>query len=227
MILADTPVTRRRRRFLAALAAAGAFALAAAPGEARADDVSPTGKGIAGGILLGAETVVIVESIAGVRADWAYWVFGGVGAVGGGIGGYFVEQSGVDSHVPVYMLAGGMALIIPAVVLTLNATRFRPSENAVEDNAPRNVPAANPGRAGGHAVDPNGGGGATTSPPPAPTSPPPAPPPQSLLDMHRGTMRVGLPFPEMRPMFTPQQQKELGVKQQVTEVRMPLVKVVF
>ena len=31
------------------------------------------------------------------------------------------------------MLAGGLALVIPAVVLSLDATRFRPEEGATEE----------------------------------------------------------------------------------------------
>jgi hypothetical protein len=73
--------------------------------------------------LLGAEVVTIIESIAGVRPGWAYAVGAIVGAGGGGVGGYFVEQGSTDGKVPMYMLAGGLALIIPSVVLTLNATR--------------------------------------------------------------------------------------------------------
>ena len=68
-------------------------------GTAQADEVSPTGKGIAGGALLGAEAVMLVEAAFKVKKKWAYAVGGGVGAIGGGVGGYFVEQNG-DAKLP-------------------------------------------------------------------------------------------------------------------------------
>src|SRR2546421_6986453 len=145
----------------------GAATVAAPLRDARADNVSPTGKGITGGALLGAEVVTIVESLVGVRAGWAYGVGALVGAGGGGVGGYFVEKGSTDGKAPTYMLAGGLALIIPAVVLVLNATRYVPAEGAVEDNAPT-APAAEPGVPGGSV---------TGEPPDVATPPPPAPPP--------------------------------------------------
>jgi hypothetical protein len=185
---------QRQYRRSAAVAAAlagltlGTVMTAHAP-DARADEVSPSGKGIVGGALLGGEVVTIVEAIAGVRSTAAYLVGGGLGAVGGGVGGYFIEQGSSDGRVPVYMLAGGLALIIPAVVLTLNATRYMPDEQATEDKAPTNTgPEANPGASGGTSVQlgPNSSGAGattggsvntTTSPtPPAPTTPPPTTP---------------------------------------------------
>src|ERR1051326_3827956 len=55
---------------------------------------SPAGKGIIGGALLGAESVMLVEAAAEVKPAWAYAVGGGLGAIGGGIGGYFTQQIG-------------------------------------------------------------------------------------------------------------------------------------
>jgi MFS family permease len=206
--------------------------------DARADEVSPKGKGIVGGALLGAEVVTITESIIGVKDGLYYAIGGGLGAVGGGIGGYFVEQNSSDGRVPMYMLAGGMALVIPAVVLMLNATRYKPSEEATEDKAPTG-PAANPGQPGGSSVlgtepaappptPPPSGGGATT-PPPGGTTPPP-PPPQSLLDVRltpqAGTLRFGVPVPEVRQLYSIREQKELGVPQGAM-LKMPVVHVTF
>ena len=173
--------SRRFRREAAALTAVafGAATLMAHAPEARADEVSPTGKGIVGGALLGGEVVMITESLFRVENGWAYVIGGGLGAVGGGIGGYFVEQGSIDGRAPIYMLAGGLALIIPTLVLTLNATRYHPTEGASEDRAPTNGPAADPGKAGGSVIV--GPSAAPASPAPAVASPPAAP--QSLLDI--------------------------------------------
>ncbi|MDP9152428.1 MAG: hypothetical protein M3O36_21085, partial [Myxococcota bacterium] len=165
-----------RPTVLATAALFGASALLAPLRDARADNVSPTGKGITGGALLGAEVVTITESLVGVRRGWAYAVGAVVGAAGGGVGGYFVEHGNTDGKAPTYMLAGGLALVIPAVVLVLNATRYVPDEKSTEDNSPQ-------GGQGGPAAEPGvPGAGVTTGapdanpPPPAATpSPPPAP----------------------------------------------------
>ncbi len=102
-----------------------------------------------------------------------------------------------------YLLAGGLALIIPAVVLTLNATRYVP-EGTGEDNAPTG-PAAEPGIPGGSV----GGSAPAAAPAPVPAAPPaapavstPAPPPQSMIDLSPKMLRIGVPAPEVRPVFT-------------------------
>lgn len=234
---------RRARALCAALTAASLLVCHAKP--AAAEEVSPDGKGIAGGALLGGEIVMLPMALFGVRSGLAYGIGGGLGAAGGGVGGYFIEQSGVDSRVPVYMLAGGLALVIPTLVLTLNATRYRPTEGAREDNAPTNTPDADPGQAGGSIVI--GTEPAPATPPaepapadsssapaeggsqPAPTPPPSegqAPPPQSMLDVHRGTWRVGVPVPEVRQVYSTSEQAKLGVPA-LTELRMPVVRVTF
>jgi hypothetical protein len=219
----------------------GAAALAAPLRDAHADPVSSTGKGIAGGGLLGAEAVTIVEGIANVRAGWAYGVGALAGAAGGAVGGYFVEKGSSDGKAPMFMLAGGLALVIPAIVVTLNATRFLPEEGATEDRAPT-APAAEPGTPGGSVMGEPAGGAPPPAPPPptsapsptppessAPPPPPPstpAPPPQSLLDLHRGSLRIGVPVPDVRPVFTIAEQRQYGMRAE-TELRLPVVHVVF
>src|SRR5262245_22438173 len=86
----------------AAFALAGALTLGGAPREARAQAAEPsavsaTGKGIVGGALLGGEVVMITMAAVGVEKGWPYFVFGGLGAVGGGIGGFFIEDATADT----------------------------------------------------------------------------------------------------------------------------------
>ncbi len=202
---------------------------------ARADEVSPTGKGITGGALLGGEVVTIVEALFHVRPGWAYAVGGGLGAVGGGVGGYFVEKGSSDGQAPVYLLAGGMALIIPALVLSLNATRYQPSEGATEDKPPPGLAPANPGTPGGSAV--TGPGPETmpstpsATPPATPAGTPPAVPgpPLSLIDVDlpgRSGLRMGVPVPQVRQMYSSLEQKTYGLPQRA-EVRMPVFSLTF
>src|SRR3954462_1776640 len=103
------PLGCHEKKLGAAFAAAAfALALGGSPSEARADGpVTATGKGTVGGALLGSEVVCITMGAVGVQRGWPYFVFGGLGAVGGGIGGYFVEQTATPEP-SLYMLAGGM-----------------------------------------------------------------------------------------------------------------------
>ncbi len=237
-----------------------AFALAAfassavclgTPRTAHAEDVSPDVKGIVGGALLGAEVVVFAEALIGVRSGAAYALGAGGGAVAGGVGGYFVEQSVSDGRIPAYMLAGGLVLVIPALVVALDQTRFLPAEGARGDRPTPNMPAADPGTPGGSAVITEQAPAA-----PKPTVPPaaaPAPPATSggagsggtpssatnsrsparastslsLFSVREGSFRVGVPVPEVRPVFTASQKKALGVEGAGSEVRFPLVGVTF
>jgi hypothetical protein len=216
-------------------AAFGTVAMTANMPRAHADEIQGTPKAIVGGAFLGAEVVAIPMAIAGVKAGWAYAVFPALGAVGGGIGGFFMDKAYDDAKTSAYgsafMLAGGMALIIPTIVLMLNATRYHPSAEATEDRAPKNVgPEANPGSTGGGAVIPTSGGD-TKSTTPAPTSsggggnqPPYVP--LSLVDVHEGSLRMGIPVPEVHNAYTMREVKELGVRQS-TELRVPVFKLAF
>ncbi len=236
-----------KRASLASCAVAtGTLALVLLPAHsAQADEVSPTGKGIVGTALLGAEVVTMTEAIIDVRAPWLYAVGAGAGAIGGGIGGYFIEQSSSDGRVPLYLLGGGLALVIPAVVLTLNATRYRATAGAREDKP--TGPPPDPGAAGGTSVigaDPSKATPADTTTPPATTPPattpapaPPAPggggatPPLSLVDVNAVRMRavglrMGLPTLEVRNVFTDKERRQFGMSQ-ISELRVPVVHVTF
>lgn len=201
--------TSLERPLLVASALALLTALVGEP-SARAEEtpVTGTGKGIVGGALLGGEVVTFGLGIAGVEQGWPYLVFGSVGAIGGGIGGFFIEDS-VDAEIPVYMLAGGMALVIPAVVVALDATRYRPPEGTEDEMTPTGAP-------------PQAGITVTTSRLESPS----ALPPLSLVDVRDGSFSVGLPLVSVVPTYTRREVAELGVTQQA-QVRLPLVSAQF
>lgn len=99
--------------------------------------VRPDGKGIIGLGLIGAELGLIIPAIAGIRDEWwPYLVFPLIGAVGGGIGGYFVEQATqpFDAEVDVALMAIGMVLIVPTIVGTLALTAYQPPTEAAESD---------------------------------------------------------------------------------------------
>jgi hypothetical protein len=240
-----TKLNDKKTRGVAALALASVVfgsTMAYAP-SAHAEEVSPTAKGVIGGALLGSELVVITEAIIGVRSPLAYGLGAGLGAVAGGFAGFGVEKSVSDGRVPVVMLAGGVALIVPALVVTLNATSYSGNPDAKEDKAPTNLPPADPGQAGGSPVQgvtpaapaapaaaPAAPGGGTTPAPQAPQAEAPrtAPvaPPTSLVSVSPSQFRLGMPVPEAHNVFSMQERRQLGMAQ-VTEVRLPVVNVTF
>lgn len=222
----------RKISTLAVSVAVCAATLTAAPAPARAEGpVTSTGKGIVGGALLGGEIVMLTMGAIGIESGWPYIVFGGLGAVGGGIGGFFVEDAaGVDAaEAPMYMLAGGMALVIPTLIVTLNATMYKPPGDDKAEPVD-NKPAVEP---------PPAGGSVTVTTSRAPRSAPvkarsgaigqAAPRPHlrvSLVDIHQGQLALGLPAPEVRPVYTKREIADYGQTQR-HEIRVPVFQTSF
>ncbi len=205
-----------------------ALGVASLSSTARADGpASGSGKGIAGGALLGAELVVGVEAIAGVQQQWAYGAGLLVGAAAGGVGGYFIEQS-ADRKVPLYMLAGGVALAIPAAIVALNATAYRPPADYQEDTGPKDEPPADaPKRASeGPRAAPIHLASRTYVPPPTLQAPRRVAIPMSVVALQPEGVRVGVPAIELRPVYTATEQQKYGVTQR-EEVRVPVFRATF
>ncbi len=93
----------------------------ASPGQ---ESIAPGAKGIVGGALLGAELTVGVESLVGLHQTWQYGLGAGLGAVAGGVGGYYVGKASTAAGTG--LLISGIFLAIPATVLMLNGLRYRP-----------------------------------------------------------------------------------------------------
>ncbi len=216
----------RLSRHLAAAAAAVAGAALLLPSIASAqseEPVSARGKGIAGGALLGAEAVMLVEAAFSVQPTWAYVAGGIAGAVGGGVGGYFLEDS-ADPKVSLYLLAGGMALMIPTTVAVLATTTYKPPADYTEDKPPADEPVAEPPEAS----EPSAAPAETT---PSPTSRRSTPrklvlPPPSLLAVRDGGLLLSVPAVEVRDLYSRREVAQLGVRQG-TEVRVPVLDVTF
>jgi hypothetical protein len=159
-------------------------------------DASPTGKGIVGGTLLGAELVMSGEAAFGVQPTWAYVVGGVAGGAAGGVGGYFVEKQD-DARASMLLLAGGMALAIPTVVFVLSATAYQPPASYLQDQAPADEPIAEP-PAPTDAMPPPV---APAAPPAATPAPPPAPAPADAAPAPTG--RRYLPSPRRLSLKLP------------------------
>lgn len=224
---------------LAGLAVVAAIGTTSSSSTA-APEVSSTGKGIAGGALLGGEIGFLTLAAAGTKASWAYYTIPPLLAIGGGVGGYFIESSsGVSPEVPLFMLAGGMALVIPTVVLTLSATTYRPGN---EDSTPSDATPADASAGTGVKVTPvdasgsaGGSGTSTTGTPAGPTKHKPGNTslrtPESsrsfaLVSWDPSAVRVGVPAVAMRPAYTQTEIAKFGLTQR-WEVHAPILNVSF
>jgi len=233
----------RSPRILAALfAASPLLAAPTALAQEGVDRTSPNIKGIAGGALLGAEAVLLVEAALDVEPTWAYIAGGLGGAVAGGVGGYFVEHNTDSGRVPMLMLAGGMLLVIPTTVAVLTATAYEPPAGYVEDRGPMDEPPADP------ALAP-----APLEPAPGPVITPATAPPQgsisrgqspvavstpapkahlsrhrlpSLVEVTDETLALGVPAVQVRDVFSAEELHRYGVAQ-ATEYEVPLLSYTF
>jgi hypothetical protein len=105
---------------------------------AQSAEVAADYKGAVGLGLIGAEVGAVVPALCGLDDLWAFLVFPAVGAAGGAIGGYFAIDRAGHAELSVAMLTAGMALVIPALVVTLAATAYDPGDDeAAEAKAPR------------------------------------------------------------------------------------------
>jgi hypothetical protein len=108
--------------------------------DASAANTTNRGKGVAGGVLLGAETVCLTEAAFGLQPTWLY----GVGALAGAGAGVWVgyHLAGSSSPKPSsFLLAGGIALVIPTLIGIITATHFQPPETYREEQQPEDEPA--------------------------------------------------------------------------------------
>ncbi len=105
-----------------------------AQAQATADDmptpVSADYKGMIGLGLIGAELGFVLPAIAGLHDTWAFIVFPVAGAAAGAVGGYFLlEQGAGEPELAVASLTAGMALLIPAMIITLSETAYEPERS--------------------------------------------------------------------------------------------------
>lgn len=237
----------KTRGFASVLALAGVILTPLAAHAAGVDEASPSGKGIAGGALLGAELVLATEAAFDVEPTWAYIVGGVAGGAAGGVGGYFVEQTD-EPRAPMLMLAGGLAFAIPTVVAVLAATAYEPPASYLQDQAPADEPVAEPpaptdvAPAPAPAAAPPPGTEAAPAPAPAEATPAPAPtgrrhlrstrrlslklPPPALLGFQASRLALGVPNIELRHAYTVSEQVMFNAPD-AAELRVPVLNVVF
>ena len=120
----------------------------------------------------------------------------------GGIGGHFVESPSPGGSAA--MLAVGMGLVIPTLVVVLNATSYKPP-NDDKTEPVNNQPAAEP-----PAAKPPGARRAT---PPLHARKVPRLPPPSFLGVQDGRLAFGMPAVELRPTYSQLEMAQYGVTQ--------------
>jgi len=121
------------RQLICALAFAGALTSTNASAQVGEETTSTGAKATVGLALLGAESVMAIEAAFGVQPWWAYAAGGGVGAIGGGVGGYFIDKAG-NSKVSMSLLVGGLVFAVPTTIAVLSATAYRPPKNPEIDS---------------------------------------------------------------------------------------------
>jgi hypothetical protein len=215
-----------------ALASAALFGTLTLSGDAQAQtQVSVDGKGVAGGALLGGELGLFVVSATGAKDAWPYYVVPGLLAVGGGIGGYFIEnQLTGEPAVPYLMMGVGMGLIIPAIIVTISANQYQPPDG--DDGTAADKGASAP--ASGTTVTSPGAGTSTTTVPAGGPSKRAldhasrAVFPSALLnyDDQASRFAVGVPMMSVHPSYSLTEMVQFGVQQRF-EVRAPLVALSF
>ena len=114
-------------------------ALLANSGACRAE-TTQIAKGITGGALLGGEVVMLTEAALGVKPVWAYIVGGVAGAGAGGVGGYYLAESTDNNKPTSFLVAGGVALVIPTLIGIAMATHFEPPEEHTQEQIPNEEP---------------------------------------------------------------------------------------
>lgn len=203
--------------------------------------VDSTPKAIIGVGLMGAELGLIIPALAGMRDLWPYIVFPLIGAAGGAVGGWAIEENTRNSpEISVALLAVGIALVVPAIVGTLALTAYSPpseSEQADEDMT------AAP--ADGDSVEAFQDDSNETEAAPAEPAPAPAPAEQSpsarllqqriraltvggpgLLRFADGAVLLGIPMVSSTATFTPEELARLHISQQ-SDVNVPVISATF
>jgi hypothetical protein len=120
---------------LGALSLCAAMAAGPAPVAEAQTQIPPDYKGIAGLGLIGAEVGMVLPAVFGMRDAWAYVVFPAVGAIGGGVAGYYLLEANDQTEVSIAMLGVGMALLIPSTLLTLSLSAYDPGDATVSETA--------------------------------------------------------------------------------------------
>ncbi len=217
-------IERPATRPLVAVAAAVLLALALAAPRAHAQkEVGAMGKGIVGLGLLSGELVLSIEALAGVKNPWALAIPTIVAMGGGAVGGYFIDK--LDKpEASVALLACGMALFLPSIVIAVARTKYVSEKDLAEDVSV--VVADEEGE------EEEAGGEESGTETEAEAAEPPEPEAKAsgtvhaVLDVTRTHVQVGVPPLEVYGLFSDDELHFLARNQGV-EYRLSLLHVAF
>ncbi|HVR20606.1 MAG TPA: hypothetical protein VMS65_12940 [Polyangiaceae bacterium] len=205
------------------------------------EEPSAKGKAIVGCGLLGAELVLVTEAAIGVQNPWLYVGGGVVGAVGGALGGYALEQNDLSPRTSMILLAAGLTLAIPTTVAVLSATAYEPPADYLEDKPPADEPLADPPQPAPPGATPATPSTTPTAPATSPTGAAPRrqrvvhrtavlPPlrltPPAIVDFTPDMLALSIPALEIRGAYSEREIAMYGVRQ-TTEFHLPVLSVVF
>jgi hypothetical protein len=91
---------------------------------------------LAAGAMIGTEAVLMTEAALRLKPTWAYWVGAGAGLAGGAVGGYYLAPL-TNQRGSIYLLSGGIALVLPTVLAVASAMSARPTDVATTSVASR------------------------------------------------------------------------------------------
>ena len=118
------------------LASAAVFAVTPAAHAQEGEQIRSSPKGLIGLGLIGAELGLVIPAAAGLDDTWALVTFPILGATGGALAGHFLIDDNDQEELGVAMLVSGLALVVPALVLTLTLTAYDPDDDEGMEEAP-------------------------------------------------------------------------------------------
>jgi len=186
-----------------------------APEARAAKDVKALPKATIGLGLLSGELVLSIEALAGVKNPWALSIPTVVAAAGGAVGGYFIDAKVKNASVSVALLASGLALFIPSLIITAAKLRFVKEEDLAEDVS---VTVTSEDESGGES--PDEGGGESEEDAARSTVP------TALFAIGGGTFQMGVPPLEVLNLYSDEELLFLARNQGV-EYRVSVIDVAF
>jgi hypothetical protein len=214
-------IDRTATRPLVATGAAVLLALVLAAPQAHAQkEVGSMGKGIVGLGLLSGELVLSIEALAGVKNPWALAIPTIVAVGGGATGGYFIDK--LDKpEASVALLACGMALFLPSIVIAVAKTKYVSEKDLAEDVSVTLADEEAEAEAGEEGTETE----AEAAPPPEPEAKA-AGSVHAMVDVSRSHVQIGVPPLEVLGLYSEDELHFLARNQGV-EYRLSVLHVAF
>ncbi len=107
--------------------------------EAQGNTIDATPKGTIGLGLIGAELGLVLPTAFGLSKTWSLITFPAVGGAGGAVAGYFLLDEPGRSNWSIGVLAAGIALVVPATLLAVYLSAYKPDSDPTMAPRPTGV----------------------------------------------------------------------------------------